>query len=146
MFFQRLLLTALVVASCTPNSRFMERSVSSGGRDYRYRVWLPARYTKLHHWPIVLYLHVHQPYRVRPYTIFETGTDHNYFLGDYDSRESNERKPAAEVSARMTTGAVLTWVWTRKEPMPRAATRATSEPAATRAQSKRNRPVARISM
>ena len=24
---------------------------------HRYRVWLPAHYTKLHHWPIVLYLH-----------------------------------------------------------------------------------------
>jgi len=28
---------------------------------------------------IVLYLHVHQPYRVRDYTIFEAGVDHNYF-------------------------------------------------------------------
>ncbi len=28
---------------------------------------------------VVLYLHVHQPYRVRPYTIFEAGHDHNYF-------------------------------------------------------------------
>jgi predicted peptidase len=58
VFLYRLLLTALVVASCsTPSSHFMERSVSVGGRQYRYRVWLPARYTKLHHWPIVLYLH-----------------------------------------------------------------------------------------
>jgi alpha-amylase len=28
---------------------------------------------------IVLYLHVHQPYRVRNYTIFDAGVDHNYF-------------------------------------------------------------------
>ncbi|MBL8159512.1 glycoside hydrolase family 57 protein [Candidatus Saccharibacteria bacterium] len=28
---------------------------------------------------IVLYLHVHQPYRVRPYSVFESGHDHNYF-------------------------------------------------------------------
>ena len=40
---------------------------------------------------IVLYLHVHQPYRVRHYTIFETGSDHNYFLGDYEAQTSNER-------------------------------------------------------
>lgn len=29
---------------------------------------------------IVLYLHVHQPWRVRPYTVFEAGHDHNYFF------------------------------------------------------------------
>lgn len=28
---------------------------------------------------ICLYLHVHQPYRIRHYTIFEAGHDHNYF-------------------------------------------------------------------
>ena len=28
---------------------------------------------------IVLYMHVHQPKRVRPYTVFETANDHNYF-------------------------------------------------------------------
>ena len=28
---------------------------------------------------IVLYLHVHQPYRIRHYTIFDAGVDHNYF-------------------------------------------------------------------
>ncbi len=48
---------------------------------------------------IVLYLHVHQPYRVRPYTIFDVGNDHNYFTGD-DDRTSNERllKKVAEKS------------------------------------------------
>jgi alpha-amylase len=40
---------------------------------------------------IVLYLHVHQPYRVRHYTAFDTGTDHNYFDAPYDERTSNER-------------------------------------------------------
>lgn len=40
---------------------------------------------------IVLYLHVHQPYRIRHYTIFDTATQHNYFDAPYDSRESNER-------------------------------------------------------
>lgn len=40
---------------------------------------------------IVLYLHVHQPYRVRHYTIFEVAKQSNYFDAHYDSRESNER-------------------------------------------------------
>jgi len=34
---------------------------------------------------IVLYLHVHQPYRLRHYTIFDAGVNHNYF----DSPENN---------------------------------------------------------
>jgi alpha-amylase len=40
---------------------------------------------------IVLYLHVHQPYRVRHYTIFDTGIKHDYFDAPYDDRTSNER-------------------------------------------------------
>ena len=40
---------------------------------------------------IVLYLHVHQPYRVRHYTIFDAGVNHNYFDAPYDDRTSNER-------------------------------------------------------
>lgn len=40
---------------------------------------------------IVLYLHVHQPYRVRQYSIFDAGTNHDYFNADYHDRESNER-------------------------------------------------------
>lgn len=40
---------------------------------------------------IVLYLHVHQPYRVRHYTIFDAGSNHNYFDASYDDRTSNER-------------------------------------------------------
>lgn len=40
---------------------------------------------------IVLYLHVHQPYRIRHYTIFDTSQKHDYFDAAYDSRESNER-------------------------------------------------------
>lgn len=40
---------------------------------------------------IVLYLHVHQPYRVREYTIFDVGKRHDYFNADYDDRTSNER-------------------------------------------------------
>lgn len=40
---------------------------------------------------IVLYLHVHQPYRVRHYTIFDAGVDHRYFDAPYDDQTSNER-------------------------------------------------------
>lgn len=40
---------------------------------------------------IVLYLHVHQPYRIRNYSIFDAGVDHNYFDSDYDDRTNNER-------------------------------------------------------
>lgn len=40
---------------------------------------------------IVLYLHVHQPYRIRHYTIFDAGSDHNYFSAAYDDRRSNEQ-------------------------------------------------------
>lgn len=28
-----------------------------GEHTYKYRVWLPPHYTKVHHWPVVLYLH-----------------------------------------------------------------------------------------
>lgn len=40
---------------------------------------------------IVLYLHVHQPYRIRHYSIFDAGLQHDYFDAAYDSPESNER-------------------------------------------------------
>lgn len=39
---------------------------------------------------IVLYLHVHQPFRIRHYTIFDTAQDHNYFDAPADSRANNE--------------------------------------------------------
>jgi len=49
---------------------------------------------------IVLYLHVHQPYRIRHYTVFDTGSSHNYFDADYEDDASNERilKKVAEKS------------------------------------------------
>jgi alpha-amylase len=40
---------------------------------------------------IVLYLHVHQPYRVKHYTIFDAGVDHHYFNAPYEDDTSNER-------------------------------------------------------
>jgi alpha-amylase len=39
---------------------------------------------------IVLYLHVHQPYRVRHYTIFDAGVSHDYFSAPADHRTSNK--------------------------------------------------------
>jgi alpha-amylase len=49
---------------------------------------------------IVFYLHVHQPYRLRHYTVFDSGVNHNYFDADYDDKASNERilKKVAEKS------------------------------------------------
>jgi len=40
---------------------------------------------------IVLYLHVHQPFRVRDYSIFDAGHNSSYFDADYHNRTSNER-------------------------------------------------------
>lgn len=39
---------------------------------------------------IVLYLHVHQPFRVRYYTIFDAGAEHNYFDSPDGSPQSNQ--------------------------------------------------------
>lgn len=38
---------------------------------------------------IVLYMHVHQPFRVRHYTVFDAGNDHNYFDAPEGSKENN---------------------------------------------------------
>lgn len=38
---------------------------------------------------IVLYLHVHQPFRIRHYTIFDAGRKHDYFEAPSGSRENN---------------------------------------------------------
>jgi predicted peptidase len=43
--------------SCSRQAQFLERSVTIGERTYKYRVWLPPHYSKVHHWPVVLYLH-----------------------------------------------------------------------------------------
>ena|SRR5947209_6028421 len=44
-------------ASCSPQSKFLERKIAIEGRVYRYRVWLPPHYTKLRRWPVILFLH-----------------------------------------------------------------------------------------
>ncbi|HVV67261.1 MAG TPA: glycoside hydrolase family 57 protein [Candidatus Saccharimonadales bacterium] len=58
---------------------------------------------------ITLYLHVHQPYRVRHYTVFDSGVNHNYFDAPYDDRASNERimKKVAEKSYLPTNARLL---------------------------------------
>lgn len=41
---------------------------------------------------IVLYMHVHQPMRIRPYNVFATAVDHNYFSDpNWDGGANNER-------------------------------------------------------
>jgi predicted peptidase len=55
-------LAALVVSGCafsgcSRRSQFLERQVTLGERTFKYRVWLPHHYTKLHYWPVILYLH-----------------------------------------------------------------------------------------
>ena len=57
---------------------------------------------------IVLYLHVHQPYRIRHYTIFDAGKEHDYFGAPNGTRENNEdvlRKVAEK--SYLPTNAVL---------------------------------------
>jgi alpha-amylase len=58
---------------------------------------------------IVLYLHVHQPYRIRHYTVFDAGVQHDYFDAPYDHPESNERilKKVAEKSYLPTNQRLL---------------------------------------
>lgn len=48
---------ALLLNACSPQSQFLSRSVTIDGRTYAYRVWLPKHYTKLHRWPVILFLH-----------------------------------------------------------------------------------------
>ncbi len=40
---------------------------------------------------ITLYLHVHQPWRVRDYTVFETASHHDYFDGNGENDRNNGR-------------------------------------------------------
>ena len=55
---------------------------------------------------IVLYLHAHQPYRVRKYSVFDTAYGHDYFdEPDYDTERNNEQvfRKVAEKSYRPMT-------------------------------------------
>ncbi len=40
---------------------------------------------------LVLYLHVHQPYRIKPYSVFTIGHDHEYFNQTDDTDINNEK-------------------------------------------------------
>ena len=40
---------------------------------------------------IGLYLHIHQPYRYRQYSIFDVANNSNYYNDEYLGRQSNER-------------------------------------------------------
>lgn len=59
---------------------------------------------------ICLYLHVHQPYRVRPYSVFEIGNEHGYFDVFDDSKLNNEKMfhKVAEKSYRPMTALLQT--------------------------------------
>lgn len=52
-----LLAACTCVVNCTPHSRYLERTVVVNGHRFKYRVWLPPRYTKLRRWPVILFLH-----------------------------------------------------------------------------------------
>jgi len=66
---------------------------------------------------IVLYLHVHQPYRVRHYTIFDAGVHHDYFDAPAGDRTSNEDilKKVAEKSYLPTNRRLLELLQTHPE-------------------------------
>ena len=46
---------------------------------------------------IVLYLQIHQPYRVRPYSVFDTGTSHDYFDSDDEADWNKEKSRFADI-------------------------------------------------
>ncbi len=58
---------------------------------------------------IVLYLHAHQPYRIKPYSVFEAGIDHQYFNWDKPNDDQNNKFIIDKVSAKsyLPTNAVL---------------------------------------
>lgn len=66
---------------------------------------------------IVLYLHVHQPFRVGEYSVFDAGTRHDYFDADYDSRTNNHRilRKVAEKSYLPTNKKLLELLNTHPE-------------------------------
>ena len=47
----------MLIAACSSRSHYLERQVTLSEHVYRYRVWLPPHYTKIHRWPVVLFLH-----------------------------------------------------------------------------------------
>lgn len=58
---------------------------------------------------VVLYLHAHQPWRVKPYSVFQAGHDHQYFNDETPDIDTNNRFIIDKVSAKsyLPTNAVL---------------------------------------
>lgn len=59
---------------------------------------------------IVLYLHAHQPYRVKPYSVFNAGHDHMYFNYEQPDSDMNNRFIIDKVAEKsyLPTNALLT--------------------------------------
>ncbi len=57
---------------------------------------------------ICLYLHVHQPYRIKKYKIFDVGSDHDYF-NDTSATDLNNRRIVEKVAKKsyLPTNAIL---------------------------------------
>jgi alpha-amylase len=49
---------------------------------------------------IVLYLHAHQPWRVKPYSVFQAGQDHHYFNDETPDTDTNNRFIIDKVSEK----------------------------------------------
>lgn len=67
---------------------------------------------------ITLYLHVHQPMRVRDYTVFDTAVDHNYFNDPDPMSDRNNEKifhKVAEKSYRPMNAVLLKMLQTHPE-------------------------------
>lgn len=58
---------------------------------------------------VSLYLHVHQPYRVKPYTIFQAGNDHLYFNDETPNQDTNNEFIVRKVAEKsyLPTNAIL---------------------------------------
>jgi predicted peptidase len=50
-------IAVLLGAACAHQGVFVERSLKLGEARFRYRVYVPQHYTKLHRWPVILFLH-----------------------------------------------------------------------------------------
>ena len=66
---------------------------------------------------VVLYLHVHQPWRIKNYSIFDTATDHNYFDDRTETDRNNEKimRKVAEKSYRPMNALLLKLLETHPE-------------------------------
>ena len=49
---------------------------------------------------VVLYLHAHQPWRVKPYSVFDAGHDHHYFNDESHHKNTNNRFIIDKVSEK----------------------------------------------